>query len=139
MVKIIMGLKGSGKTKQLIELVRACVDQRHGDVVVIEKGQKLIHELPHAARLIESTDYGFANYPDYDFLKGFISGLYAANYDITHIFIDSLLRIVGREVDRKCEEFIEWCESFSERMNVKFTITISADASLAPECLSKYF
>lgn len=139
MVKIIMGLKGSGKTKQLIELVRACVNERHGDVVVIEKGQKLIHELPHAVRLIEAADYGFSNYPDYDFIKGFISGLYAANYDITHIFIDSLLRIVKRDVDAKLEEFLDWCESFSERMNVKFTITISADTALATEGIHKYF
>ena len=139
MVKVIMGLKGSGKTKQLIELVQACVRERHGDVVVIEKDRKLIHELPHAVRLIEADDYGIGAYPDYDFLKGFLSGLYAANYDITHIFIDRLLRIVKRDVDAKLEEFLDWCESFSERMNVKFTITISADTALATEGIHKYF
>jgi hypothetical protein len=136
MVKIIMGLKGSGKTKQLIDLVSSAVKEEDGEVVVIEKGQKLIYDIPHSARLIEASDYGFNSY---EFLKGFISGLRAQNYDITHVFIDSLLKIIGQSIDVKTEEFVDWCESFSERENVKFTITISADASLATEGLKKYF
>ena len=136
MVKIIMGLKGSGKTKQLIDLVSSAVKEEDGEVVVIEKGQKLIYDIPHSARLIEASDYGFNSY---EFLKGFISGLRAENYDITHVFIDSLLKIIGQSIDVKTEEFVDWCESFSERENVKFTITISAEASLATEGLKKYF
>jgi hypothetical protein len=135
MVKIIMGLKGSGKTKQLIELVKAGVREEHGDIVVIEKGQKLMYDIPHKARLIEASEYGFSNY---DVLKGFICGLYAANYDITHVFIDSLLKIVDKDIDAKLESFIDWCERFSERSKVKFTITISADAAVASEGLRKY-
>ena len=75
----------------------------------------------------------------YHFLKGFISGLHSANYDITHIFIDSALRIIGMDVDSKAEDFFDWCESFSIRENVKFTITISADISLATDRIKKYF
>ena len=136
MVKIIMGLKGSGKTKQLIDLVHAAVEQEHGDVVCIEKGQKLTYDIPHAARLIEASDYGFTSY---EFLRGFISGLHAGNYDVTHVFIDSLLKIIDRPLDLQAEEFVDWCESFSERERVKFTITISADAALATEGMTKYF
>jgi hypothetical protein len=136
MVKIIMGLKGSGKTKQLIDLVTTAVNQEHGVVVCIEKGQKLIHQIPYTARLIEASGYGFTNY---DFLKGFISGIYAQNYDVTHIFIDSLLKIIDQPLDAKTEDFIDWCERFSERNNIKFTITISADAALATEGIRKYF
>jgi hypothetical protein len=136
MVKIIMGLKGSGKTKQLIDLVNAAVEQEHGDVVCIEKGQKLTYDIPHAVRLIEASDYGFTSY---EFLRGFISGLHAGNYDVTHVFIDSLLKIIDRPLDLKAEEFVDWCESFSEREHVKFTITISADATLATDGMTKYF
>ncbi|SHI10794.1 hypothetical protein SAMN02745823_02481 [Sporobacter termitidis DSM 10068] len=136
MVKVIMGLKGSGKTKQLIDLVHAAVNQENGEVVCIEKGQKLTYDIPHAVRLIEASNYGFDSY---DFLKGFISGLHAENYDITHIFIDSLLKIIDQQIDSRAEDFVEWCESFSERENIKFTITISADASLATEGIRKYF
>jgi hypothetical protein len=136
MVKIIMGLKGSGKTKQLIDLVHTAVKEENGEVVCIEKGQKLRYDIPHAVRLIEASDYSFSNY---EFLKGFISGLYAANYDITHIFIDSALKIIDQQVDHKTEDFLNWCESFSEREKIKFTITISADASLATDGIKKYF
>jgi hypothetical protein len=136
MVKIIMGLKGSGKTKQLIDLVHTAVKEENGEVVCIEKGQKLRYDIPYAARLIEASDYGFNNY---DFLKGFISGLHAENRDVTHIFIDSLLKIIDQPVDIKTENFIDWCESMSERENIKFTITVSADATLATDGLKKYF
>ena len=136
MVKVIMGLKGSGKTKHLIELVKAAVDEEHGDVVVIEKEPKLTYDIPYTARLIEARQYGINGY---DFLKGFISGLHAGNYDITHIFIDSLTKIVEEGVDARVEDFLDWCESFSEREKVKFTFTISADINLATEGIKKYF
>lgn len=136
MVKIIMGLKGSGKTKQLIDLVHTAVKEESGEIVCIEKGQKLRYDIPRTARLIEASDYSFS---DYEFLKGFISGLYAANYDITHIFIDSALKIIDQSVDHKTEAFLDWCEAFSERENIKFTITISADATLATDGIKKYF
>lgn len=136
MVKIIMGLKGCGKTKQLIDLVNTAVNEESGNVVCIEKGQKLTYDIPHAVRLIEASDYGFNSY---DFLKGFISGLHAENYDITHIFIDSLLKLINQSLDAKAEDFIDWCETFSEHENIKFTIMISADAELASEGIKKYF
>ena len=133
---MIIGLKGSGKTKHLIELVKKAVDEEHGDVVCIEKGAKLTYDIPYKVRLVEASQYGFNGY---DFLKGFLSGLHSANYDITHVFIDSVLRIVGADVDARVEEFLDWCESFSEREKVKFTITISADINLATDGIKKYF
>ena len=136
MVKLIMGLKGSGKTKQLIELVHKAVDEEHGDVVFIEKGLKLTYDIPHKVRLIETSPYEISGY---DFIKGFISGLHSANYDITHIFIDSVLKIVGVEVDSRAEEFLDWCEKFSNRENVKFTLTFSADVELATDNMRKFF
>jgi hypothetical protein len=136
MVKIIMGLKGSGKTKQLIDLVTTAVNHENGAVVCIEKGQKLIYDIPHTVRLVEASHYSFTSY---DFLKGFISGLHAGNYDITHVFIDSLLKIIDQPLDTGAEDFVDWCERFSERENIKFTITISADAALATEGIKKYF
>ena len=131
-----MGLKGAGKTKQLIELVHKAVEEERGDVVCIEKAAKLMYDIPHKVRLIEASQYEFVGY---EFLKGFISGLHSANYDITHIFIDSVLRILGVGVDEHAEEFFEWCEAFGKREHVKFTITISADISLASDKMKSYF
>ena len=131
-----MGLKGSGKTKHLIELVNKAVEEEQGDVVCIEKGTKLRYDIPYQVRLVDSSIYTFSGY---HFLKGFICGLHSANYDITHIFIDSVLRIIDADVDENTEDFLDWCENFSERENVKFTMTISADINLATDRIKKYF
>ena len=136
MIRVIMGKKGSGKTKQMIEMINSAVQTEHGNVVCIEKGNKLTFDLHYQIRLIESSQYDIANYTA---LKGFISGLYAGNYDITHIFIDSLTKIVGGECDNQTEQFLDWLNNFGEQHNIKFTITISDDASLAPEGVKKYF
>lgn len=136
MVKVIMGLKGSGKTAQLTELVRKALEEENGDIVVVEKGNRLTYDIPHKVRLIDASQYGFNGY---DFLKGFISGLHSANYDLTHIFIDSILRIIDVSYDDKTDDFFVWCESFSDRENVKFTFTVSAEVTHATDRAKKFF
>ena len=136
MVRVIMGVKGTGKTKQMIELINSAVHSENGNVVCIERGPKLTYDIHYKIRLVEASHYDIKSY---DFLKGFISGLYAGNYDISHVFIDSLCRIVGRDVDQETEDFLNWLDVFGERNNIKFTVTISADASLATDGVKKYF
>ena len=136
MIRVIMGKKGSGKTKQMIEMINNAVQTEHGNVVCIEKGNKLTFDIHYQIRLVESSQYDIA---DYTALKGFVSGLYAGNYDITHIFIDSLTKIVGRECDNETEKFLDWLNNFGEKHNIKFTITTSDDVTLASEGIKKYF
>lgn len=137
MVRVIMGVKGTGKTKQMIDMINEAVGSEHGNVVCIEKGNKLTFDIHYQIRLVEASQYDIANYTA---LKGFVSGLYAGNYDITHVFIDSLTKIVASEAtDHAVEEFLDWLNSFSEKNNIKFTVTISADASLATDGVKKYF
>ena len=137
MVRVIMGVKGTGKTKQMIELINSAVHSENGNVVCIERGPKLTYDIHYKIRLVEASQYDMSSY---EFMKGFISGLYAGNYDITHVFIDSLTKIVGVDMtDRTTEEFLDWLNRFSEKNSIKFTVTISADAELAPEGIKKYF
>ena len=131
-----MGKKGSGKTKQMIDMINNAVQTEHGNVICIERGNKLTFDISYQIRLVESSQYDIA---DYTALKGFVSGLYAGNYDITHIFIDSLTKIVGGQCDNDTENFLDWLNLFGEKHNIKFTITISDDASLATEGIKKYF
>ena len=70
--------------------------------------------------------------------RGFISGLYAGNYDISHVFIDSLCRAIGRDVDKDTEAFLNWLDTFGEKNNIKFTVTISADISQATDGMQKF-
>ena len=136
MIRVIMGKKGTGKTKQMIDMINEAVQSEHGNVVCIEKGNKLTFDIHYQIRLVDSSEYDVANFTA---MKGFISGLHAGNYDITHIFIDSLTKIVGGQCDNETEKFLDWLNNFGEQHNIKFTITISDDESLAPEGVKKYF
>ena len=89
-----MGKKGSGKTKQMIELINAAVGTEHGNVVCIERNRAMTYNIDYSIRLVEASDFEIKSF---EFLKGMISGLYAGNYDITHMFIDSLHRVVPSE------------------------------------------
>ena len=90
MVTLIVGKKGSGKTKKLIERANEAVKTSDGNVVVIEKGLKLTYDISHQARLVDSDSYSISGL---DALAGFISGICAGNYDVTDIFVDSTLKI----------------------------------------------
>ncbi len=136
MVRVIMGLKGSGKTKQMIELINHAAGNESGNVVCIERGLKMTYDVHYHIRLVEASEYDMT---DLNFLKGFISGLVAGNFDITHIFIDSLAKVVKQCDERGVEEFLDWLNALGEKRNIKFTVTISADASLASDGIKKYF
>ena len=136
MVRLIMGLKGSGKTKQMIHLVNNSVDHEPGVVVLIEKGTKLRYDIHHGIRLVNATEYLLDSTT---MLRGFIAGLHAGNYDISHIYIDSLYKILGAISETDTEDFFVWLRDFGEQHNITFTITISADASQASDTLRSYF
>ena len=136
MVRVIMGKKGSGKTKQMIDMINSAVTSEHGNVVCIERGPKLTYDIHYKIRLVEASAYELDSFTA---LRGFICGLCAGDYDITHIFIDSLCKVVPSEVNNDVEEFLDWLNAFSEKHSIKFTVTISADADLAQEGIKKFF
>ena len=137
MVRVIMGVKGTGKTKQMIELINSAVKSENGNVVCIERSPKLTYDIHYKIRLIEASEYNMNNF---DMLRGFISGLHAGNYDLTHVFIESLTKLVpSQPEDVAVETFLDWLNDFGEKNNIKFTLTISADENLAPEGVKKYF
>ncbi len=131
-----MGLKGSGKTKQMIDLVNEAVERNHGVTVCIEHGQKLTFDIHHGARLIDTVPYDIRSY---QVLRGFITGLYAGNYDINHVFIDSLFKITGNSDMAECEKFLNWCETFGNENGVNFTITASEKVETATDGVKRFF
>lgn len=135
MVKLILGLKGSGKTKRLVELVREAVACENGDVVCIEKEKKLTFDIPYQARLIEAGSYSVGSY---EFIRGFICGLHSGNYDITHVFIDNFYKIVSDKDPQKFTEFLGWLDEFSERENIEFVISATLDPDSISEDIRKY-
>ena len=135
MVKLIMGLSGSGKTKTLIDLVREAIDKEHGDVVCIEKSKHLTYDIPYQARLIRTDDYGVKGNT---MLYGFLSGLHAGNYDITHFFIDNFYKLVNDKSPEELESFMAWLNKFSEQEKISFVVSVSADVESVPESVRKF-
>ena len=134
MIKVIMGLKGSGKTKKLIDSINEAVKQASGDVVCIEYGKKLTYDVNYRVRLVDSEEYAISNS---DMLKGFLSGLHAGNFDITNVYIDNLYKTIGSD-RANGEEFVAWCAKFAATNNMNITITISDDVALASEEVKQY-
>ena len=122
MVTLIIGKKGSGKTKKLIGLANEAVAKSQGNVVVIEKGAKLTYDVTHKARLIDTDVYGISGY---NMLLGFISGICAGNYDVTDIFVDSTFKICPEVMDG-LEEFIASLDALSTEAEANITLLISA-------------
>ena len=134
MIQVIMGLKGSGKTKKLIDSIHNTVASANGDVVCIEYGKKLTYDVNYRVRLVDSEEYGISN-PD--MLKGFLSGLHAGNFDITNVYIDNLYKTIG--TDRAAgEAFILWCADFAAANNMNITVTVSDDPALASDAVKAY-
>ena len=135
MVRLIMGAKGSGKTKHLIEMINNAAKDEPGNVVCIEANRTMTYDINYHIRLIDADEYKLNSY---ELLRGFISGLYAGNYDITQVFIDNLCKIVGTDVNKETEDFLNWLDIFGERNNIKFTATISAETSDATDGMQKF-
>lgn len=136
MVKVIMGLSGSGKTKQLIQSINDAIATETGSMVCIEKGNKLTFDIDYRVRLIQAGEYQMGSFT---FLRGFISGLHAGNFDISHVFIDALYKVAGEHTPEETEKFFDWCNEFGTRNNMKFTIIVSDDPERMPEGVKKYF
>ncbi|MEA4833468.1 hypothetical protein SDC9_169260 [bioreactor metagenome] len=134
MIKLIVGLKGTGKTKHLIELVNRSVETSPGNVVCIEKGNKLIFDIRHQVRLIDTEVYSVDSA---DSLYGLVCGVLAANYDIKDVFIDSALKICDEKLD-EFTELIAKLDAIAGNFEINFVITSSIALDNLPEKLKGY-
>lgn len=132
MINLITGKKGSGKTKKLIEQVNTALADSKGNVVVIEQGFKLKDDIKYTARLVDTDEYKIANY---DALYGLIAGIAAGNFDITHVFVDGVLRIGGDDLDALAE-LLAKVDALTG--DTKYVFTVSADAVELPDAVKKY-
>ena len=134
MIKLIIGLKGSGKTKTLISSVNEAIDVSKGCVVCLEKGDKLRFDIKYQARLIDVMEYDIV---DAHGLQGFVAGLYASNSDITHLFIDSALKICGNDI-AAFSEFVKVVDTWAAKWNIEVLMTSSISEADLPADLKKY-
>lgn len=135
MIQLIAGPRGAGKTKQMLAALNEAVEKESGSVICVELDDSLRFDVNHKVRLIEYHSYGLTGV---DALKAFISGLHAGNFDISHIFIKSVHRLISTEDLAVLAEFFNWCDSFGEKNGLNFTLTARLDPKEAPETIRQY-
>ena len=134
MLKLIIGVKGTGKTKTLINMVNTAVENTSGDVVCMEKGVKLRYDIKYQARLIDTEEYFIC---DAQSLYGFVAGILASNHDVTDLFIDSALKICNNNA-AEFDVFVEEISKLSDKVGVNVVMTSSIPVEDASETVKKY-
>lgn len=137
MIKIIMGVKGSGKTKMIIDMANKAAENAQGIVTVVEKGDKLRYDITYKARLVNTDEFAIG-VDGYDRFIGFLAGIAATNYDITDVFIDSIYKIVGDNDIQHFEKFLGDLEKLIEHTKINFVMTVSEDIDNAGALTKKY-
>ncbi len=133
MMKLIVGSKGSGKTKTMVDMINSATKTTAGNVVVIEKGMQLTYNIDHKARLVDLADYKISGY---EMLYGFVAGVLAGNYDITELFVDGMIRVGGNDLEALGKTLDAIAAIAGDSTEV--VVTISAEESALPESVKKY-
>ncbi len=132
MIKVIIGTKGTGKTKRLIEMVNTAAKTDNGHVVCLEYGDGLKYDISSQVRLINTKDY---NISGFDAFGGFIKGLFASNYDISTLFVDGALKITGNDLEKLGETLADVDKIAGD---ASIVVLVSAAQDDAPESVKKY-
>lgn len=132
MVQLIVGKKGKGKTKIILDMVNKEVPNASGNIVYLDKGNDHMYELNNKVRLINVSDYGVANASEF---IGFIRGIVSQDHDLEQIFLDGFLKISCLESIGQVEEVINKLDSISNTYGFKIIASISLDEAELPESL----
>ena len=135
MVKLIVGHKGSGKTKKMIELANSSLETVNGSIVFINKNQRLMYDLKYRIRVVCMEDYPYIT--NVDEYIGFLYGIISQDHDIELIFIDSILYHADINI-ANAEDFLERLNIISTTYGMDFIVSLSANREDIGECLNKY-
>ncbi len=135
MIKLLVGKKGSGKTKTLLEKVNECAASANGNVVFISNNTgKNMYDIKSSVRMADTSEFDITSWDEF---VGFIFGIISGNFDITDIFVDGTLKIVNHSTDG-FESFLADLDKAGEKFNINFMLSVSMDINDAPEYVKKY-
>ncbi len=133
MIKLIVGNKGSGKTKLMIDMINEAVTTAEGSIVCIEKGMKSTYNIKSSVRLIDVDDYAVRGYAMF---FGFFTGVLAGDYDIEEVYVDGILKIGNNDL----EGFANLLDQIQDiaKENLKVVFTVSTDVENLTDGIKKY-
>lgn len=129
MVQLIVGKKGKGKTKQLLDKVNSEVKDIAGSIAYLDKSTKHMYELNNKVRLIDVSRYMIENADEF---LGFVCGIISQDHDLEQMYFDSFLKIAALE-DKDISAVVEKLERMSDFFQVDFILSVSRDESELPE------
>lgn len=130
MVQLIVGQKGKGKTKIILDMVNKEVAEASGNIVYLDKSNDHMYELNNKVRLINVRDYGVSNADEF---IGFIRGIVSQDHDLEHIYFDGFLKIACLEGTDRLAEILKKLDDISNTYGFKVVASISIDESQLPE------
>ena len=134
MIQVIAGKKGSGKTKRILDMANLATKDSKHDIVFIDDDNRYMFDLRHEVRFINASEYDIAN--DQMFM-GMLCGIVAQNFDLGLICIDAFKKLIKNELNTT-EWFFQRLEAISQKHDVNFALSISADENELPEFIKKY-
>lgn len=139
MIQIILGDKGSGKTKRLIDLVNESLKNEHGDIIFIDDDKRYMYDLRHEIRFVDASEYPVGKKATANEMLGFICGILSVNFDITLIAMDAFMKLVRTPLDApEMAEFFDKLEKLSEAHHCNFLLSVSAAEDAVPDFVQKY-
>ncbi len=139
MIQIILGDKGSGKTKRLIDLVNESLKQEHGDIIFVDDDKRYMYDLRHEIRFVDASEYPVGHKCTTNEMLGFMCGMLSANFDISLIAMDAFVKLVRTPLDDpEMQAFFEKLEALSQAHHCNFLISVSAPIESVPEFIHKY-
>ena len=134
MVELIVGKEGKGKTKQLLERVNSEIKTASGNIVFIDRNDKHMFELNNKVRLVNVAEYDFTNSSEF---LGFVCGILSQDHDIEQMYIDAVLKVAKTDKS-ELAAVVKRLDLIGKKFNVKFTASVTLDASDIDEEISEY-
>ena len=135
MLKLLIGKKGTGKTKVLIDSVNQTASEANGNVVFISNDTgRNMYDIKSKVRMADTSEFSIDSWKEF---LGFICGIISSNFDITNIYVDGVLKIVNNTLDG-FEEFLSDIDGISKKFNIDIMISVSMDADSAPDYIKNY-
>lgn len=138
MIQVILGKKGTGKTKRLIDLANDALKVEHGDILFIDDDKRYMYDLRHEIRFVDASEFALGEHRSQDWFYGLLGGMLAVNFDITLVFVDAFLKLVNNTDYNNLELLFEKLETLSQDHNVNFVISVSGDPAQLPEFITRY-
>ena len=134
LIRVIFGEKGTGKTKQIIDMANEMVKESTGSMVFVDDDNRYMFDLKHEIRFVDASEYQIDSPKMF---YGFICGLAAQDYDLEAVFIDGFLKIVNHPLE-DLEELFHNLDALSKKFNLHITISVSGNPKKTPEFMKKY-